>query len=288
MALPTINVDIKSETVSKAIGLIAKAGYVLYEPYRIKKKATAESEAKIISTKTEIRISSLQRQALNRILSTETLRQENINNLTGKALNEIVSNGKQIDNATDVDWIKKYFGFSQDISNDEMQDIWSKILSGELTKSGSFSYKTMAILANMRKEEAALFSVVCQYVIRVGQRLVPLIYEDVGDKIDSGYNEGTLSFENLQFLQSLGLIHFNEVGEYILSSPSKGIVVGCSEKKFLISSEVDGKNVLKVGKVFLTKEGQELCTIINEKSSLNLPEIIKNRLVTENKTIKEL
>jgi len=285
MPLPTVNIDIKSETVTKAIELIARAGYVLYEPSRIKKKAKAESEAREINAKSDIKISFLQKQALNRILSTETLRQKNINNLTSKALCEVVSSQKQIDTTTDVDWIKKYFSFSQDISNDDMQNLWSKILSGELIRAGSFSYKTMSILANMRKEEAELFSKIYTFVVSFGPRLVPLIYEDGLGKNE--YNN-LFSFEDMQFLYSLGLIHFNDVGEYTLTSASKDVIVNAGEKTFLISSETEGKNVFKVGKVLLTKEGQELSGIINPIKSKDLLDIIKSNLITAGRSIKEI
>ncbi|EKE05895.1 MAG: hypothetical protein ACD_19C00164G0003 [uncultured bacterium] len=288
MALPAINldIDIKSETVSKALDMLAKAGHVFYEPTAIKRKASAESEASIIKAKTAIKVTELQHQALNRLLSLETSRQININSLSQKALTQIALSGQKIDESTEVDWIKKYFSFSQDVSNEDMQTLWARVMAGEFTKAGSFSYKTMSILANMRKEEAELFALVCTFVVDTGKRLVPLIYDSNSGEIKK-FNHA-FSFEDLQFLQSLGLVHFNDIGEYNVTTSSKDFLINDSKKSLLISSNIEGKNVFNVGKVLLTKEGQEMCTIVNPERSPNLGEIINSKLVTGERTITEL
>lgn len=281
-----LNIDIKSETVGKAIELIGKAGYVLYEPIRIKKKAFAEAKAKEINAKSEIKITKIQKQALSRILATETLRQENINRLSSNALSDIARSGKEVDLSTDIDWIKKFFSFSQDISNEQMQNLWSKILSGQLINSGHFSYKTMSTLADMRKEEADLFSRLCSYVVIIdGSRLVPLVFSDTSD--DNKYNNGAFNFEELQFLVSIGLIHFDNFGGFGLTVTKKDFNIKCGNKFFVINTNEE-KTTFGVGKVLLTKEGQELFSVVSVVPYPNLIETVRQKWITGNRTIKEL
>lgn len=287
MPIPlSINVDIKSETLNKAMELIARAGYILYEPTRIKQKAKAKADAKLITEKNELNISILQRQTLGRILAIETSRQENINRISQKVFGEIASSGKQIDPLTDVDWIKKYFSFSQDISNEEMQNVWSKILAGELINAGSFSYKTMSILANMRKQEAELFSRLCTFVLVINDfRFVPLIFSDPSS--DGKYNQSSINFEELQFLESLGLIHFNSVSSYSLTISNKEFTIGIGSKNYLFKTSED-KIKLGVGDVLLTKEGQELFKVVNAIPNAGLIEVVKKEWVTASRSISEL
>jgi DNA-binding transcriptional regulator YhcF (GntR family) len=287
MANPlVVNLDINSKTVDKALDLISQAGFVLYEPTKIRKKAKAEADALVIRTEGEIKASKLQKQAIYRLAKLEIVRQKNINVLTEKAMQEINNSGKTIDSATDTDWIRKFFDFSQDVSNEEMQDIWAKVLAGEFIKSKSFSYKTMSILANMRQVDAELFSKLCRYVIVMyGGRKVSLIFPDGSD---GKYNKGEFTFEDLQHLESLGLIHFNSISSFRLTlSSAKTIIFSSDNKSYAITTEEE-KIDLGVGDVLLTREGQELFSVINAKAVESLVDLVKQKWVTGSRTMMEL
>ncbi|HVA96668.1 MAG TPA: DUF2806 domain-containing protein [Candidatus Acidoferrales bacterium] len=281
-----IKIDLNSETVSKALELIAQAGYLLYEPTRIKRRAKAETDSLIIKTKGEIAIEQLQKQAFYRWAKLETVRQENINKLTTNALQQVQLSKKQIDPSTDADWVRKYFGFSQDISNEDMQLIWSKVLSGELIKSGSFSYKTMSILANMRKDDAELFSKLCSYTLIIaGEKKVSLIF---GDGSFAAYNQKAFSFEDLQLLESLGLIHFNDITNFkVMSISSKQMPFICGKDSYLLVTQEE-KVDINVGSVMLTREGQELFKVITTETSPNLIEIVKKNWIINGRSLTKI
>ena len=59
------------ESVSSAIGAI-------YEPIRIRRKATAEGDAELILTRNRLKITELERRATERLVNRELRRQENI------------------------------------------------------------------------------------------------------------------------------------------------------------------------------------------------------------------
>ena len=58
----------------------------------------------------------------------------------------------------DKDWFTRYFNIVQDISNEDIQDLWAKLLAGEIKQPGSFSYRTLETLKNMTTDEAELFT----------------------------------------------------------------------------------------------------------------------------------
>jgi len=52
------------------------------------------------------------------------------------------------------DWFLRFFESASNISNEDMQVLWARILSGETYNSGSFSLRTVEMLRNMSYEEA--------------------------------------------------------------------------------------------------------------------------------------
>lgn len=64
---------------------------------------------------------------------------------------------KQPDNAPyDFDWFLRFFESAGNISNEDMQKLWAKILCGEYEHRGRFSLRTLDLLKNMSKDEARL------------------------------------------------------------------------------------------------------------------------------------
>ena len=59
-------------------------------------------------------------------------------------------------NTTDFnfDWFLRFFECASNISNEDMQILWARILSGETYNRGSFSLRTLELLRNMSYDEA--------------------------------------------------------------------------------------------------------------------------------------
>ena len=62
------------------------------------------------------------------------------------------------DHEPDPDWIARFFDDAQDISSEELQKLWGRILAGEVKSPGQTSLRTLSILRNMTQEEAQVFS----------------------------------------------------------------------------------------------------------------------------------
>lgn len=57
----------------------------------------------------------------------------------------------------EFDWFIRFFDSVGNISNAEMQNLWARILAGEIHNHGTFSLRTLETLRNMNQEEAILF-----------------------------------------------------------------------------------------------------------------------------------
>lgn len=95
----------------------------------------------------------------------EEKRQANTESVVRKAADEIGE--KQVeDHDVDHDFTARFFADVQDVSSEKMQQIWAKILAGEVETPGSTSMQTLSILKNMSQRDAELFERVAPFIIR--------------------------------------------------------------------------------------------------------------------------
>jgi hypothetical protein len=160
--------------VAKAVGeklidRIADAAGVIYEPHRIVRKAQAEAKAKMIEASAHIEITEMQRKAATRWIQEETRNQINMESIIGKAL-PYVSEDAKPENISD-DWIANFFSKSRLFSDEELQNLWSKILAGEANNPGKFSRRTVNVLADFDQKIALDFSNLCRFIRKSANQL---------------------------------------------------------------------------------------------------------------------
>lgn len=93
-----------------------------------------------------------------------------------KCANNLIMNQKnkreqKEDGETDeinFDWIMQFFDAVGNISNEDLQLPWGKVLANEIEKPKSCSLRTLDMIRNMSSEEARTFSVLCRYVMQSG------------------------------------------------------------------------------------------------------------------------
>ena len=126
-------------------------------------QAEAQSEAReiLLSQDTEISgevdISDAVRQ---RIQFQERKRQLNIESVVKKAATQL-GDTEVPNDETDHDWTAHFFNHVQDVSSEEMQSLWAKVLAGEVERAGSTSIRTLGILRNLDQSTARLFRIFC-------------------------------------------------------------------------------------------------------------------------------
>jgi uncharacterized repeat protein (TIGR03899 family) len=99
----------------------------------------------------------------------ERKRQNNIENVTSAAAIELASSDDVPTEEIDEDWVTRFFDSAQDVSSEQMQEIWGKILAGEIKKPGQYSLKTLDFLKNLTKSDASQIEKVCKLALRYHQ-----------------------------------------------------------------------------------------------------------------------
>ena len=86
----------------------------------------------------------------------------------------------------DEDWLFEFMGCCQDVSDQQMQVIWSKLLAGEIREPGSFSKRTLHVLRQLSEVEAVHFQNLCRQVFldrNSGRGIVVLELETLEEEI---------------------------------------------------------------------------------------------------------
>lgn len=160
LGIPAINKGIGKllETVADELAFLREHPRKFAQAEADKLTLIAEAEEKVKG----IRLEGQQHRALMRVAHQETRRQKNIEAVIEKASSAVPEDVSQ--ESVDKDWIAQFFAHCQDVSNENMQTLWGKLLAGEVAKPSSFSLRTLSCVKNMSQEEAACFSRLCSAV----------------------------------------------------------------------------------------------------------------------------
>lgn len=113
------------------------------------------------------------------------------------------------DQEPDHDWTARFFDYIQDISTDEMQILWAKVLAGEVERPGDISLMTLDVLRNIDRSTATAFRRFCSASIyitdgtTVYDARVPSLGEKVGQNSLSQYG---IDYRTLVRLNEHGLV----------------------------------------------------------------------------------
>lgn len=156
-------------------------------------------------TKTIIKPSLLQRTG-ERLVHEELQKQTNLEQILEKTeaiiIND-VKNSTYDQQSLDKDWLMYYSENACKVSDEQMQNFWAKLLSGEIVNPGTFSKRTIDALLKLSSKEANLFKKICGYVLETeGSNFL------ISDKYFENISD--LSYSNIMRLSECGiLVAFN-------------------------------------------------------------------------------
>lgn len=171
----------------------------------------------------------------------------------------------------DEDWLFRWRDSASEVSSEELQDLWGRVLAGEIKAPGTYSLRTLEFLRNVSQGEAQAIAKLSQFVIE------NFIYRD-NDMLEA---KG-LTFGFLLYMQQIGVIagvealgltvtwKSNVADRYLkaLKSNSKVIVLSAEDPRLEVKLPVYqlttiGQQVSRLGKFepdteYLQKVGEKL------------------------------
>ncbi|MBP1630107.1 MAG: rane-fusion protein [Bacteroidetes bacterium] len=196
---------------------------------------------------------------------------ENVANIIAKAEQQF-NEGEQVSNEpVDKDWLNRFFDCAEGVSEEEMQNIWAKILAGEVKQPKSFSLRTLDVLKNMTKEEAELFV-----------EIAPKVYNY--ERIFKAKNENNL--DRILKLNDIGLVLLESIYNNFEIEPQKFVLLKLDGTKAIsIVNETPMIIKLNIPCYKLSTAGKELFkmleTEISEDTLNNIVAIIKSQGISQ-------
>lgn len=265
-----VNLGKLSKPADTLIKKVSGAVGGIFEPWQITRVAKAEAKADLIKAESEIQITDLHRRAMHRFVEEEAQRQENMESITEKALPNLKEDADPA--KMDDDWVTNFFDKSRIVSDDSMQDIWAKVLSGEANSPGSYSKRTVNFLADLDKEDAEMFQNLCSFGWIVGD-FTPLIFDPSAEI----YNKKGIDFNTLTHLDNIGLIQFQGLlGFKRLGLPKNFPVFYCGVL-LVLKMPKEKDNELPAGKVLLSRLGRELVSVCSAPRIEGLEDYVKDQ-----------
>lgn len=184
-------------------------------------------------------------------------------------------NDENSDESVDFDWVMRFFDAVSNISNEELQKLWGKVLAGEMKQPGICSLRTLDIIRNLSQPEAEIFNELCSYVVESGD--CTFIFNNGFQEYDGTNDKSRECIKNTSMKYSIHIIPMVECGllsvDNALSTDFKtnNILTIHDERIicFIIANESKDNN-LCIEPYFLTASGIELFKIIS--SSQNFTE----------------
>lgn len=271
-------IKIEGKSVEKLIDVVSKGIGTLYKPRAIRKEADAEAykaevlakaEAKRLIIEGEAKIELYER-AKERLLNQEINRQVNIEDIVEKSIEYLEDSIS--DTPVDDDWRTRFFKKAQDVSNEEMQDIWAKILAGEVSNPGRISFRTLEVISNLSKSEAEIFQIACSLSSNC-DRIYKLSGQNALDDFGLNYN-------HLLMLRDSGLLHDSDSLQTILKiiPEAKGSILIIGDKHYYITNS---KNTTaqdyRFQQIAFTVAGKEICSLLKiEKNQEYIDKLISD------------
>lgn len=203
--------------------------------------------------------------ATERIAYKNIIEQENVENITSFATKEILSTESVSGEKISKDWIYKFFKLAEQVSEEEMQIIWGKILAGEVKKPNSFSIRTLEILSSLTQNDALIFSKLANFAI--SDNIYPIAYIFHKKHMDEfNKNELGLIYSDIMIMEDIGLISTSKsfISYKYQEYKRTEIIVGNNRLEIEIREQAKEQRFPAKG---FTRTGTELLRLIDKTAS---------------------
>ncbi len=268
-----INIDLDlTKPVTTLIEKVSDAVGVLYEPRRIVNKAKANAEAEKISAVANLEASSVEQRAIKRMVNEEVKKQLNMERVLDRALPYLAQDATP--QRIEDDWLSNLFQHARYTSDEEMQDAWGRILAGEANKPGSYTKRTVNLMAELERSDALKFSKLVSYCWNLDGQ-IPIVF-DLKNEV---YTKNGIDFDTLNHLSSLGLVTFEPLAGYVKHQEGTGSTYESEYQgtRYALKVTDGADNRIQVGLVLLTQQGHELAGICSKERIEGFEEYIINK-----------
>jgi len=209
----------------------------------------------------------------NRTKFQEQKRQKNLEGVTSAAAAELAYEETVADECPDEDWVSRFFASAQDVSSEEMQNLWGRILAGEIKQPGTYSLRTLEFVRNLTRVDAELIDKIGKFALFYG----PTAFIPAHDKAAL---EGRGIFQGHHFsLGELGVIYPTDLQLRLFREDDKKQEALLSGQLLLLVSRGEINNEVQLQIWKFTAIGKELLNLLQPAEDVGLLEAVAAHFV---------
>lgn len=251
--------------INNVVNKIASATGILYSDsdYKIRKEAEKKYIDSVINDNSIDQCVKLALISNHKKVFKQYRNQMDITKIALESITEKNSNKiKEVDD----DWISYFYDNAKNISNENIQLVWGKLLSNEINNPNSVPKSLVHTLSVISNECAEKFNILCKFVMSENVPFIP--YE----RFEEFFRSYGLTFDDLLELQKCGLVNYDGAG-YAKFSKSKYIMFDIKNTIFKVKTH---KGKVSVGEVLFTNDGMALYKCIKVPVDDKLLEIAES------------
>jgi hypothetical protein len=223
----------------------------------------------------QIEIDTICNRAAKRLLKEEERRQANMEKVLAGALPQVEESATP--GKMDEDWVANFFEKCRNVSNDQMQSLWSRLLAGEANSPGAVSRHTINLIADLDSRDAQLFATLCRFAWKTTRDECrdPLVY----DATHPVYLSAGISQESLRHLETLGLVYFDGITGFVQRGVPSSFEMLYFGRSLQIQCNHGPVCELPCGMVMFSRAGRELFRVVEVQAVPGVYDLVANHLV---------
>lgn len=177
----------------------------------------------------------------------------------------------------DMDWLIRFLDNAGNISDEQIQDLWAKVLAGEIKSPGTFSLKFVDTLKNLSKEDGETIQTLASYAIKPSKNYYLCTEDILLDKY--GYADKLLT------MYDYDIIAENAADSYSFSAKKEGVFMSIGS--LTCYSHNQTPESFRITMQRFTKTGSEFIRLVkpNEQYLTDFFSIINNKYPNLNLTL---
>ncbi len=203
-------------------------------------------------------------------------KEHNIESVIGKTVLELEDKTVESTDDVDEDWLNRFFNIVEDVSDEQLQSLWSKILAGEILNPQSYSLRLLEFLRNISKDELELIL-----------KIMPFITGDVIFNDDNVLSKYDINYGLILKLDEIGILNSSATisQNYDLNNNEQASLFDNKEIICVVNNKSSQKKHISIPIFTVNEIGLKLQKLSNTEMNIDFVKEILTSISKENNEI---
>ncbi len=187
-------------------------------------------------------------------------KEHNIESVIGKTILELGDKTVDTTEEIDEDWFTRFFKTVEDISDEQVQTLWARILAGEVLKPRTYTYRFLTVLKNISKNE-----------LDIVLRFAPFVIGGIALNEQSLLIKYNIDYQSISLLEDMGLLKEGglHIGQVQLAGGEEKIILQNSKYAFIFQNNANEGIHHMFDILEITETGKKIFELANVDLDMN-------------------